>query len=141
MSRWRRVMPDVADRVVWLDRMDRDAFLAVTSLCDVMLDPTHFCGGNTSYEAFAFGVPVVTLPSPLLRGRLTYAMYRKMGLDACVATSIADYIERAVGVATDRDRREAVRRDLRDRAAVLYENRSAVTDFGVFLRAAAAGQL
>lgn len=133
MSRWRRAMPDVAGRVVWLDRMGRDAFLAVTSLCDVMLDPTHFCGGNTSYEAFAFGVPVVTLPSPFLRGRLTYAMYRKMGLDACVASSVDDYVERAVAVATRSDLREAVRRDLRERALVLYENRRAVREFESFV--------
>lgn len=129
MARWRRVMPDVADRVVWLDRMGRGAFLGVTSLCDVMLDPIHFCGGNTSYEALAFGVPVVTMPSRFVRGRLTYAMYRKMGTDACVATSGEDYVERAVMLAGC----EEVRRELYARSEVLYESDAAVREFETFL--------
>jgi len=37
-------------------------------LADVMLDTPHFSGGNTNYEAFAFGTPVVTLPGHLCAG-------------------------------------------------------------------------
>src|SRR5207249_1751460 len=63
MQRFSRTMKDVVDRVRFLDRMSYHDFLALTSCCDVMLDPLHFGGGNTSFEAFAFGVPVITLPS------------------------------------------------------------------------------
>ena len=55
----------------------------------------NFGGGNTSYEALALGIPVVTLPSSFMRGRVTAACYHKMGLSDCVAESAADYVKRA----------------------------------------------
>jgi len=36
---------------------------------------------HPSLEALALGLPVVTLPTPVLSGRLTLALYRLMGLD------------------------------------------------------------
>src|SRR4051794_35667185 len=81
LERFRRSMPDVADRVRFAPRQDRAGYLALNATFDVMLDTIHFGGGNTSYEAFALGVPIITLPSPFLRGRITYAQYKMMGIE------------------------------------------------------------
>jgi hypothetical protein len=43
-----------------------------------MLDTLHFNGMNSSLEALAVGLPVVTLPTQLQRGRHTRAMYLKL---------------------------------------------------------------
>src|SRR5262249_46786856 len=77
--RWSATLPDVLDRVHWLPPLPREEFLSLLMACDVLLDPYPFGGGNSSYEALALGVPLVTLPAPLLRGRLTFGLYRKMG--------------------------------------------------------------
>src|SRR5262249_45536305 len=74
LNRFRREMPDVCDRVRWLPRLSRPDYIRLLAASDVMLDPIHFGGGNTSYEAFAMGLPVVTWPSAFLRGRLTATM-------------------------------------------------------------------
>ena len=134
MDRFRRSMPDVADRIIWLPRQSYTDFLALTALCDVMLDPIHFGGGNTTYEALAFDVPVITLPSPFLRGRLTLAMYRMMGLDDCVADSVEVYADRAVAIATDSHRRQAIREKISQRSPVLFENEAALRNLEEFFR-------
>jgi predicted O-linked N-acetylglucosamine transferase (SPINDLY family) len=93
-----------------------------------MIDPIHFGGGNTSYEAFAFGVPIVTWPSPFLRCRLTYAMYKQMDFLELVANSAEEYVEKAVAVATNKDYREHVRKVIRERCEVLYDDRAIVRE-------------
>src|SRR5262249_32461009 len=80
MARFKQTMTGVADRVRFVPRQDRAGFLGLTGMLDVSLDPLHFGGGNTSFEAFALGIPIVTLPSEFLRGRITYAQYLMMGI-------------------------------------------------------------
>ena len=40
---------------------------------NVLLDPFPYGGGNSSLEAFSFGVPIVTLPTELLTETLNCA--------------------------------------------------------------------
>src|SRR5208283_4646382 len=100
----------------------REQFLNLLTLLDVMLDPIHFGGGNSSYEGLALGVPIVTLPSQLLRGRLTYALYRQMGLADLVAGDAADYVRLAVRLGTDRGYREHQSGLIRAAVGALFED-------------------
>ena len=122
LQRWRQTMPDVLERVRFLPRMSRDEFLHLSALFDVALDPIHFGGGNTTFEALALGTPVVTLPSRFLRGRITYAQYQMMGMTDCIAKDPQDYVTLALRLGTDRDFREVVSRKILDTCALLYEN-------------------
>ena len=72
--RWAEAIPDVADRIVFLQRVMGPDYLNVIALADVMLDTLHFNGMNTSLEAMSVGTPIVTLPGGLQRGRHTQAM-------------------------------------------------------------------
>jgi predicted O-linked N-acetylglucosamine transferase (SPINDLY family) len=94
-------LPDADRRVKFLPGVPRVDFLHLLAMADVMLDPFPFCGGNTSLEGFAMGTPIVTLPGKYLRGRLTYGMYRRMGLEELVPNTVAAYAEQAVRLATD----------------------------------------
>jgi predicted O-linked N-acetylglucosamine transferase (SPINDLY family) len=80
----RHVPPAALKRVRFAPWLAYDRFLALIAAADVMLDPIVFGGGNTSYEALALGIPVVTLAGTFLRGRLTLGMYRQMGFDDLV---------------------------------------------------------
>lgn len=106
-SRFRTTMPNEHRRVRWLPRLPRDRYLDLLRLADVVLDPLHFGGGNSSYEALAAGVPVVTLSGRFLRGRITQALYAKMAAAtkgearAPVAVDEADYAALAVSLAND----------------------------------------
>jgi predicted O-linked N-acetylglucosamine transferase (SPINDLY family) len=133
-QRFAATIPDVVDRVRFLPPLAHADFLALGAIADVLLDPPHFGGGNTSYEALAAGTPIVTLPSPYLRGRITLALYRQMGVLECVASGPEDYVAKAVRLGTDADYRAAVRARLRAASEVLYENPAGVRELEGFLR-------
>jgi predicted O-linked N-acetylglucosamine transferase (SPINDLY family) len=134
MARFRRTIGDVADRIRLVPRQSYDDFLALTAACDVMLDPLHFGGGNTTYEALAFGVPVVTLPSSFLRGRITKALYDQMGLTECVADSPDQYVEIAATLGTDREARRTMRSKIFEKIDAIFENPAGVREFEAFLK-------
>jgi predicted O-linked N-acetylglucosamine transferase (SPINDLY family) len=114
-----------AARVRILGRMPAARYYEVLSAVDVVLDPFHFGGNNTTCEAFAFGKPIVTLPADFLRGRYTLACYREMHIDECVASSPADFARIAVSLGEERERREALSARIRERSHVLFERSDA----------------
>jgi predicted O-linked N-acetylglucosamine transferase (SPINDLY family) len=103
------------------------------------LDPIHFGGGNTAYEAFALGVPIITWPSAFLRGRITLALYRKMNLMDCVALSTNQYVELAIRLGTEGDFRAEVKKNILAVNSVLYEDTQAVQELAEFFQRASYG--
>lgn len=139
MNRLRRTSPDVADRIVLLPKQPYDGFLRLMQAAPVMLDTWPFGGGNTTLEALAMGTPVVTLPDTHLRGRLTRGFYRRMGYEDLVATSQDDFVERALQLGCDPDRRAQVRAQIAQHAGALYEDTETLDDFARFFEEAATG--
>jgi len=135
-QRWVSVMPDVADRIIFLKGMSQPEFVGLCAVSDVLLDPMHFGGGNTSFEALGVGTPIVTLPSSLLRGRITLALYRKMGVMDCVAGNEREYVQRALQLGTNPDYRREISERIRSASGVLFENADGVRDLEAFLAAA-----
>ncbi len=134
LRRWRRVMPDVAERILFLPRQNQLQFNNLLMLCDVLLDPFPYGGGMSSLEAFSFGVPVVTLPSELLSGRLTQAFYRRLGVEACVARDVQDYVQIAVRLANDNEFSRQIRERVLAGQGRLFEDEGAVRDWEEFLK-------
>lgn len=132
--RWERVLPDGLSRVKFLKPQPQPDFLQLLASADVVLDPYPFCGGNTSYEAFAVGAPLVTYPGQYLRGRLTASMYQRMGLDSLVVGNAKQYIDAAVALGTDLDHNSAVRKSLASQAGILFENPDDITSWELALR-------
>lgn len=134
-ARLQRDLPaEAVQRIRYVPRVSPQDFLALLAAADVILDPTIFCGGNTTLESLAMGTPVVTLPSPYLRGRLTLAMYRRMEFADLVAKDEDDYVRIALSLGLDRDRRDSVRRIIDERSPVLFEDQGTVRDQGTLLQ-------
>ncbi len=74
------------------------------------------------------------LSGKFLRGRLTYAMYRRMHLNTMVATAPQDYVDLAVRIATDPATGQEARKAIRETSGVLYENQADVTAYEEMLR-------
>ena len=55
----------------------------------------------TSHEGLALGVPIVTLQSQFLRGRVTSALYQQMRVPDCIARTPQEYIELALRLGMD----------------------------------------
>jgi predicted O-linked N-acetylglucosamine transferase (SPINDLY family) len=121
-ERFARRLPEVCQRLRFLKRLSREDFLAFLQIPDVLLDTPHFSGGYTSLLAFAEGTPIVTWPGEFMRGRLTYAWYKRMGIMDVVAENSDAYVDIACKLANDGDWCKAVRNKIKTRAACLYEN-------------------
>ena len=135
-KRFARTLGENTARVHFLPAQPNPEFLQLLAVADVMLDPFPFGGGNTSYEAFAVDTPIVTWPSPFLRGRITLALYRKMGWTDCVVASGEQYVDLAVRLATDRQYHESIRDKIRATNHVLFEDLEEVRSLEAFLREA-----
>ena len=132
-ARFKRHLGRVADRVVFLPQQRGDDYHSLLESADVLLDPLHFGGVNTTYDALAQGKAIVTLPSVYHRGRYTLGCYKMMGLTDCVATSPQEYVELALRIAGDRDSREELEQKIRQASNVLFENTAAVRELQEFL--------
>lgn len=136
-QRFEQTMPDVANRVAFVPRQSQEGFSSLLQCCDVVLDPLHFGGGATTYEALGVGVPIVTLPGTYMRGRVTAGCYAKMGMTQCIASSIQEYTTLANELATDKDRQHQTRSEIRARNETLFEDRQAVDQLREFFHSAA----
>ena len=116
-----------ASRVHFLERMPVSLYYEVLAAVDVVLDPFHFGGCNTTCEALAMGKPIATLPAGFLRGRFTLACYREMQIDDCIASSPEDFVRLAVALGRERDWREALGVRIRERSEVLFERTDATS--------------
>ena len=132
-ERFERTLGGATQRVRFLPGMVHQRFLATLAASDVALDPLYFGGCNSSCEAFAAGVPLITLPGDHLYGRFTLGLYREMNIDAWIADSVERYVDLACAVACDTEVREAASREIRERSAVLYERRDITLAYADFL--------
>lgn len=137
-ARFTAAFPDAADRVIFLPSQTNTDFTSLIAISDVMLDTIHFVGMTTSLEAFSVGTPVVTMPTALQRGRHTTGMYTKMGLTEGIAHAPEQYVEIALRLGTDTDRRRQFKNAILQRNHVLFEDMRAVREFERFFLEAVA---
>lgn len=123
----------VNKRMIFLPRMDRDAYLQVNRSCDVMLDTLYWSGGNTSLDALACALPIVTLPGEFMRGRQSYAMLKMMGLDELIARDKKDYVAIALRLGADSAWREEIRQQISQNTDKVFENELPVKELEQFL--------
>lgn len=95
--------------------LERSGHLALYRGIDVALDPFPFNGCTTTFEALWMGVPVVALAGRRFIGRMGATMLPRVGLGDLVAATPAEYVERAVALATQLERRAELRSALRAR--------------------------
>jgi predicted O-linked N-acetylglucosamine transferase (SPINDLY family) len=119
--RFARSLGPAAGRVRFTPPASHAEFLGHIARADVIIDPFHFGGCNTSCEALSLGVPVVTLPAFQLPGRFTMGLYREIGIDACIARSEKEFVDIAVRLRTQPEHRRAVSAQISERAAALFE--------------------
>jgi CRISPR-associated protein Csy1 len=125
----------------FLPRMAGGDFRRVLAAADVVLDTFRWSGGNTSIDAFAAGVPVVTLPGRFMRGRQTAGMLELMQVKELIAADPEAYVRHAVEVATDRELNAGLRRAIAERRGVLFDRPEPVEAFAQALLAMGAGTL
>ncbi len=133
-NRLRVAIPHVIERIRFVPHQSVDGYLRLIQTADVLLDPIHYGGGLTSLDGLSLNKPIVTLPGPFVRGRYTFGFYRTMGIADCVATTVDEYVERAVRLGTDRDWRSHVEDRIRDTSDVLFESADSIAEYDRIFR-------
>lgn len=124
-----------------VDLLDRTAgvaeHLALYHGVDVALDTFPYNGTTTTCEALWMGVPVVTLAGDRHAARVGASLLSAVGHPEWVARHWDDYVQRAVELVTDAEKREHACRGLRDamRASPLMDHPGHSARFATALRA------
>jgi predicted O-linked N-acetylglucosamine transferase (SPINDLY family)/MoaA/NifB/PqqE/SkfB family radical SAM enzyme len=128
---------DPARHLVIAQPVPFERFGALIGLGDVYLDSIAWSGGNTTLEAVTLGLPVITLPGALMRGRHSTAILKRMGLDAYIAKDLTDYVRLAVRLADAGEQRTA-RALIAERRGALFGDLTPVRALEAFLEQALA---
>lgn len=136
VTRFKKSFPHLVDRILFLRGMSTPDFLNLIYISDVLLDPLHFGGGNTSYQSMAIGTPVVTLPAKYMRGRGMLAIYNKMGLQDCVVSSIEEYIDLACRIGSDEAFRDQLRLKILSKSHLVFEDVNTIREMETFFESA-----
>lgn len=110
------------ERIHFIPWSKQNIFFQRMRSADVILDTFYFGGGNTSYQAFGLGCPIVTLDCRWNKGRWTQALYQQMGLKGLVATSPEEYAKLAIQLASDAALNASWREKINAHNSVLFDN-------------------
>jgi predicted O-linked N-acetylglucosamine transferase (SPINDLY family) len=96
-------------------RLEAGAFHRMLGGIDLALDTFPYAGTTTTCEALWQGVPVLTLRGETSVSRSGYALLKMLGLEELVAHNEAEYVRKAIELANDPDRLDALRAGMRSR--------------------------
>ncbi|MFP6711043.1 MAG: tetratricopeptide repeat protein [Rhodospirillales bacterium] len=136
-SRFEISLSDATERVTILPRQSGADFIQLLSLADIFLDTPHFSGGNTSYEAFALGKAIVTMPGEFMRSRVTAGLYQMMEINGLIAKTSEDYIRIALYFGLDTGSREQIEARIRAARGTIFDTNSALRTHETFFLEAA----
>jgi protein O-GlcNAc transferase len=123
-----------SEHCVFLDPMNVSRFAAASAQCDAMLDSIEWSGGNTTLEALAQDLPVVTFQGALMRGRVSAGMLRMMGMPEAIAETVDGYVALAVRMAKDLSFRTALKARIASDKHRLYRDRASIVALEDFIQ-------
>ena len=109
------------------------------SVGDVYLDTFPFGGVNSLVDPLELGMPVIAWEGATFRSRMGAALLRTLGLDELIAGGEAGYLERAVSLAREADRRNEIKQRVADamgRMPLFLDTLAASDAFGALLETA-----
>src|SRR5229473_5290768 len=122
-----------AEYCVFLPRLDPDRFLAAMGQCDVFLDSIGWSGCNSTLESLAHDLPIVTMTGPLMRGRHTAAILRRMEIVDTTAATLDEYVSTAVRLAKDGPLRTALKTRIARTKRRVYRDAACIAALEDFL--------
>jgi predicted O-linked N-acetylglucosamine transferase (SPINDLY family) len=116
-----RSLRDMLDQVgiptdqvdVYDNTLSREEHLDLYNKIDIALDTFPYNGTTTTCEALWMGVPVITLEGEIHVSRVGLSILSTIGLTELIVGSKGDYIDKAVGLAADIEKRTYFRLNLR----------------------------
>jgi predicted O-linked N-acetylglucosamine transferase (SPINDLY family) len=115
-------------------RQNFEDFLSLNIASDVLLDTLSWSGGKTTLEGISCGLPVVTCPGDLMRGRHAFAMLKMIGVTETIAEDENDYIEIASKLGRDKDFYLRIKMLIKENREKLYNDTRCIQTLEEFYR-------
>ncbi|WP_254445366.1 glycosyl transferase family 1 [Anabaena sp. UHCC 0204] len=122
------------DYCVHLTIPERLDYLMINLLSDVYLDTFTWSGGNTSLEAIACNIPIVTCPGEFMRGRHTDSFLKLLGVTDTIAKNEAEYIEIAVKLGLDTAWRKSIVERMSQNQDRVFDDKTCVVGLEAFYK-------
>ncbi|MEG3436777.1 tetratricopeptide repeat protein [Pannus brasiliensis CCIBt3594] len=119
-------------------KLDQSNYFFLNLLSDIYLDNLSWSGGNTTLEAIACHLPVVTCPGEFMRGRHSAAILRMLGIPETIARDKEQYIEIAVRLGLDPEWRQEIKNKTRQNEDRVFDDRTGITELENFYRSVVA---
>ena len=103
-------------------------YLARYQLADLFLDTYPFNGGTTANDALFMGLPLLTRSGRTFSSRYAGSLLTNLNTPELITTSLVDYEEKAVHLATHPDELGVLKKKLKDNAANVYDMAHVVKD-------------
>jgi predicted O-linked N-acetylglucosamine transferase (SPINDLY family)/glycosyltransferase involved in cell wall biosynthesis/predicted O-methyltransferase YrrM len=113
---------------------ERFDYLMINLLSDVYLDTLDWSGGNTSLEAIACHLPIVTYPGEFMRGRHSDSFLKMIGVTDTIAEDEAEYIEIAVKLGLDSAWRQDIAERMKENHERLFDDKVCVAGLEAFYK-------
>ncbi len=122
------------DYCVFLSIPERLDYLMINLLSDVYLDTFSWSGGNTTLEAIACNLPVVTCPGEFMRGRHSYSFLKMIQVTETIAQNEVEYIEIAAKLGLDPLWRRNIAQRMSESHDRLYDDKACVAGLEAFYK-------
>ncbi|MCI4664888.1 MAG: tetratricopeptide repeat protein [Neomegalonema sp.] len=119
-----------AERLIFAPRVAKAAHLGRLRAADLALDTRVYNGHTTTTDALSVGVPVLATIGDHFASRVSASILTALGVDALIAKDEADFIERAVALASDREAVVALKEQLAEaqKTRPLFDSRRYTKD-------------
>jgi predicted O-linked N-acetylglucosamine transferase (SPINDLY family) len=118
---------DSEDYCLFRTILTRQDYIAINFLSDLFLDTFTWSGGNTSLEAIACNLPIVTCPGEFMRGLHAYSFLKMLGVTDTIAQNEEEYIQIAVKLGLDSQWRRDIAQRMSQRQDTLFDDKVCVT--------------
>lgn len=122
------------DYCLFLPSLSQNDYFNLNLLSDVFLDSLAWSGDNTTREAIAFYLPIVTYPTELMRGRHSYGILKMLYMEETIANSEEEYINIAVKLGQDQNWRQKIKEKIKANIDLLYNDLECVRALEKFYR-------
>lgn len=114
------------DYCLFMPILTRQDYIAINFLSDVFLDTFTWSGGNTSLEAIACNLPIVTCPGEFMRGLHADSFLKMLGVTDTIAKNEVEYIDIAVKLGLELEWRREISEKMSQRQDYLFDDKVCV---------------
>jgi predicted O-linked N-acetylglucosamine transferase (SPINDLY family) len=106
----------------------------INLLSDVYLDTFTWSGGNTTLEAIACNLPIVTCPGEFMRGRHSESFLKMLRVTDTIVQNEAEYIQVAIKLGLDPIWRSSIAEQMEQNQVLLFDDRVCVKGLESFYK-------